>query len=152
MAGLTFEALCLVRWSFIRDTQMNKSEYQSGEQIGRKFRCPSRLFPLEKSHETQAVFKCGSRRYPHGGSRRCADAIASYGTVPVTGNNVLESAYRAAFDRCSAYAYPSYDRFGQYGGAYRSPAMSRCMSRMGFIQENGVTFAYPVRKAAYLPR
>jgi len=75
-----------------------------------------------------------------------------YGTVPVTGNNVLESAYRAAFDRCSAYAYPSYDRFGQYGGAYRSPAMSRCMSRMGFIQENGVTFAYPVRKAAYLPR
>ena len=75
-----------------------------------------------------------------------------YGTVPVTGDRVLEIAYRAALDRCSFESYPSYDRVGFYGGAYGSPEMRSCMYRTGFILENGEPLAYPVRKPKYLLR
>ncbi|MGV2068789.1 hypothetical protein [Agrobacterium sp. 22-226-1] len=73
-----------------------------------------------------------------------------YGAVPVTGDYVLEAAYRAALDRCSFESYPSHVRVGFYGGTYDSPQARSCMYRMGFISANGEPFAYPVRKAAYL--
>lgn len=47
----------------------------------------------------------------------CTSAVAEaraqwhlYGTVPVTGDHLLENAYRSALDRCSLTSYPSYDR------------------------------------------
>ena len=75
-----------------------------------------------------------------------------YGAVPVAGDPVLEAAYRAAFDRCGFDYYSSYDHVGFYRGAYGSPEMRSCMYTKGFILENGVPFAYPVRKATYLSR
>ncbi|CUX55690.1 hypothetical protein J2S28_005023 [Rhizobium sp. SLBN-94] len=89
----------------------------------------------------------------------CTSAVAEaraqwhlYGTVPVTGDHLLENAYRSALDRCSLTSYPSYDRAGLYRGAYGSPDVRSCMYRMGFILENGEPFAYPVRKVTYLSR
>ncbi|MFF2324053.1 hypothetical protein ACFVTJ_23645 [Agrobacterium sp. NPDC058088] len=73
-----------------------------------------------------------------------------YGAVPVTGDHVLESAYRAALDRCSFESYPTHDRVGFYEGAYGSAEVRGCMYRMGFVLQNGEPFAYPVRKATYL--
>ncbi len=73
-----------------------------------------------------------------------------YGTVPVTGNHVLEMAYQAALDRCRFERYPSYGDVGFYAGAYGSAHVRSCMYRKGFVFENGEPFAYPVRKATYL--
>lgn len=75
-----------------------------------------------------------------------------YGTVPVTGNHVLEVAYRAALDRCSFETYPSYDQAFLYAGAYGATEVRSCMYRKGFVFENGQPFAYPVRKVTYLLR
>jgi hypothetical protein len=73
-----------------------------------------------------------------------------YGTVPVTGNRVLEMAYQAALDRCSIERYPSYGDVGFYVGAYGSAQVRSCMYSKGFVVENGEPFAYPVKKATYL--
>ncbi|MCZ7859557.1 hypothetical protein O9X81_23450 [Agrobacterium salinitolerans] len=73
-----------------------------------------------------------------------------YGTVPVTGNRVLEMAYQAALDRCSIERYRSYGDVGFYVGAYGSVQVRSCMYSKGFVVENGEPFAYPVKKATYL--
>lgn len=72
-----------------------------------------------------------------------------YGAVPVAGDHVLEAAYRFALDQCNFEGYPVHDRVGFYGGAYGSADMRRCMSRKGFILQDGQPYAYPARKAAY---
>lgn len=72
-----------------------------------------------------------------------------YGAVPVTGDHVLEAAYRAALDHCNFEGYRVNERVNFYGGAYGSADVRRCLSRKGFVWQDGEPYAYPVRKAAY---
>jgi hypothetical protein len=72
-----------------------------------------------------------------------------YGAVPVAGDTVLEAAYRAALDHCSYEGYYGHQRVGFYGGDYGSAEIRRCMSRKGFILQDGQPHAYPASKAAY---
>lgn len=75
-----------------------------------------------------------------------------YGAVPVAGDRVLESAYQAVLDHCSYEGNYAPDRVGFYGGAYGSAEMRRCMSRKGFILQDGQPYIYPAVKAAYYRR
>ncbi len=75
-----------------------------------------------------------------------------YSAVPVAGDHVMEIAYRRALDRCSFDLYPLNDRVGLYRGAYGYPEMRSCMSRMGFIMQNGEPFAYPVKTLTHVSR
>ncbi|TCQ98039.1 hypothetical protein EDF70_112105 [Neorhizobium sp. JUb45] len=75
-----------------------------------------------------------------------------YGAVPVAGDRHLELAYSDALSRCRLEGYRTRETDRVFHVQYDAPETRSCLSRKGFIYQNGDAHAYPVPKGTYTVR
>lgn len=75
-----------------------------------------------------------------------------YGAVPVAGDRQLELAYSDALSRCRLEGYRTRENDRVFHAKYDAPEMRSCLSRKGFIYQDGEPHAYPVPKVSYIAR
>lgn len=75
-----------------------------------------------------------------------------YGSVPVNGDRALELAYSDALARCRLEGYHSMEGTRVFAMNYDAPEMVSCLSRKGFIRQDGAPHAYPFPKETYKVR
>ena len=75
-----------------------------------------------------------------------------YGAVPVNGDRALELAYSDALAHCRLEGYHSVEPSRVLAMDYDAPEMVSCLSRKGFIRQDGEPHAYPFPKKTYKVR